>query len=86
MTRCLASLADDQGYAIRSVEGSIGIGFSVPSPEVHDKRYAFKCRRQTIDDMDHVWLVNASAFQPVHDTFTSVSSPRTVSILDYKVK
>jgi hypothetical protein len=53
-------------YAIRFVEGRIGIGFSVPSPEVHDKKYAFKCHRQTIDDIDHVWLVNASASQPVY--------------------
>ena len=37
-----------------------------PSPEVQDQKYAFKCHRQTIDDVDHVWPVNALAFHPVY--------------------
>ena len=37
-----------------------------PSPEVQDQKYAFKCHRQMIDDVDHVWPVNALAFHPVY--------------------
>jgi cell cycle arrest protein BUB3 len=42
------------GYAIGSVESRIGIEFPGTSPEAHDKKYAFKCHRQTIEDIDHV--------------------------------
>ena len=53
------------GYAIGSVEGRIGVEYFDPSQEAQDKKYAFKCHRQTIDDADHVWPVNALAFHPV---------------------
>ncbi|KIM56148.1 hypothetical protein SCLCIDRAFT_1147400 [Scleroderma citrinum Foug A] len=87
MTRSLACMVDGKGgYAISSVEGRIGVEYFDPSPEVQDQKYAFKCHRQTIDDVDHVWPVNALAFHPVYDTFASVGSDGTVSIWDYKVK
>lgn len=53
------------GYAIGSVEGRIGVEYFDPSQEAQAKKYAFKCHRQTIDDVDHVWPVNALAFHPV---------------------
>ena len=37
-----------------------------PSPQAQEKKYAFKCHRQTIDDVDHVWPVNALAFHPMY--------------------
>jgi hypothetical protein len=37
-----------------------------PSPAAQEKKYAFKCHRQTIDDVDHVWPVNALAFHPMY--------------------
>jgi len=55
----------DTGYEIGSVEGWIGIEYFDPSPEVQGHIYAFKCHRQTIDDVDQVWPVNALAFHPV---------------------
>lgn len=57
-----------------------------PSPEAQEKKYAFKCHRQTIDDIDHVWPVNSLAFHPVYNTFASAGSDGTVSIWDHKVK
>ncbi|KIJ11703.1 hypothetical protein PAXINDRAFT_171655 [Paxillus involutus ATCC 200175] len=86
MTRSLACMVDGQGYAIGSVEGRIGVEYFDPSPEAQDKKYAFKCHRQTIDDVDHVWPVNALAFHPVYNTFASAGSDGTVSIWDHKVK
>ncbi|KIM60024.1 hypothetical protein SCLCIDRAFT_976483 [Scleroderma citrinum Foug A] len=86
MTRSLACMADGKGYAIGSVEGRIGVEYFDPSPEVQDQKYAFKCHRQTIDDVDHVWPVNALAFHPVYNTFASAGSDGTVSIWDHKVK
>ncbi|KAF9234727.1 WD40 repeat-like protein [Melanogaster broomeanus] len=96
MTRSLACMPDGQGYAIGSVEGRIGVEYFDPSPEAQEKKYAFKCHRQTIEDVDHVWPVNALAFHPVlvlfvynisvYNTFASAGSDGTVSIWDHKVK
>lgn len=54
------------GFATASVEGRIAVEYFDPSPEVQEKRYAFKCHRQTINDVDHVWPVNALAFHPMY--------------------
>ena len=54
------------GYATGSVEGRIAVEYFDPSPQIQEKKYAFKCHRQTIDDVDHVWPVNALAFHPVY--------------------
>ena len=74
------------GYATASVEGRIAVEYFDASPAVQEKKYAFKCHRQTIDDVDHVWPVNALAFHPTYNTFASGGSDATVSIWDHKVK
>ncbi|CCM05854.1 uncharacterized protein FIBRA_08090 [Fibroporia radiculosa] len=86
MTRALACMVDGQGYATASVEGRIAVEYFDPSPEAQDKKYAFKCHRQTIDGADHVWPVNSLAFHPVYNTFASAGSDGTVSIWDHKLK
>jgi cell cycle arrest protein BUB3 len=74
------------GYATASVEGRIAVEYFDPAPSVQEKKYAFKCHRQTIEDVDHVWPVNALAFHPNYNTFASGGSDTTVSIWDHKVK
>jgi len=74
------------GYATASVEGRIAVEYFDPSPVAQDKKYAFKCHRQTINDVDHVWPVNSLAFHPVYNTFASAGSDGTISIWDHKVK
>ncbi|KAJ7184342.1 WD40-repeat-containing domain protein [Mycena filopes] len=86
MTRSLACMSDGQGYATASVEGRIAVEYFDPSPAAQGKKYAFKCHRQTVDDVDHVYPVNALAFHPVYNTFASAGSDMTVSIWDHKVK
>ncbi|KAF7305184.1 WD-REPEATS-REGION domain-containing protein [Mycena kentingensis (nom. inval.)] len=86
MTRSLACMADGQGFAAASVEGRIAVEYFDQSPAVQSKKYAFKCHRQTVDDVDHVYPVNALAFHPVYNTFASGGSDATVSIWDHKVK
>ncbi|TRM58926.1 WD40-repeat-containing domain protein [Schizophyllum amplum] len=86
MTRSLACMPDGTGYATASVEGRIAVEYFDPSPAAQEKKYAFKCHRQTIGDTDCVWPVNSLAFHPVHNTFASAGSDGTVSIWDHKVK
>ncbi|EKM75034.1 hypothetical protein AGABI1DRAFT_116607 [Agaricus bisporus var. burnettii JB137-S8] len=86
MTRSLACMPDGQGYATASTEGRIAVEYFDPSPTSQEKKYAFKCHRQTVDDVDRVWPVNALAFHPVYNTFASAGSDGTVSIWDHKVK
>ena len=74
------------GYATASVEGRIAVEYFDPSPASQEKKYAFKCHRQTINDVDHVWPVNSLAFHPSYNTFASAGSDATVSIWDHKVK
>ncbi|KAI0078612.1 WD40 repeat-like protein [Panus rudis PR-1116 ss-1] len=86
MTRSVACMPDGQGYACGSVEGRIAVEFFDTSAEAQERKYAFKCHRQTIDDVDHVWPVNSLAFHPVYNTFASAGSDGTVSIWDHKLK
>jgi cell cycle arrest protein BUB3 len=74
------------GYTTVSVEGHIAVEYFDPSPAVQEKKYAFKCHRQTIDDVDHVWPINTLAFHPTYNTFVSGGLDTTVSIWDHKVK
>lgn len=74
------------GYATASTEGRIAVEYFDPSPASQSQKYAFKAHRQTIDEIDHVWPVNALAFHPIHNTFASGGSDSTVSIWDHKVK
>ncbi|KAG6370400.1 WD40 repeat-like protein [Boletus reticuloceps] len=83
MASRLFHIYDTGWYAIGSVEGQIGDEYFDPSQEAQDKKYAFKCHRQAIDDVDHVWPVNALAFHPVYNMFASAG---TVSIWDHKEK
>jgi cell cycle arrest protein BUB3 len=80
------SNSDTSGYATASVEGRIAVEYFDPSPTAQEKKYAFKCHRQTIADVDHVWPVNSLAFHPTFNTFASAGSDGTVSIWDHKVK
>ena len=54
------------GYATGSVEGRIAVEYFDPSPDVQKEKYAFKCHRQTVDGIDHVWPVNTIAFHPMY--------------------
>ncbi|KAH9058008.1 hypothetical protein EDB83DRAFT_2180365, partial [Lactarius deliciosus] len=56
-------------------------------PTSHQKvRVQMKCHCQMIDDVGHIWPINALAFHPTYNTFASSGSDATVSIWDHKVK
>lgn len=72
MTRAVCCMPNDQGYALSSIEGRVGVEWFDPSPESQSRKYAFKCHRQADEGVDVVYPVNALAFHPVHQgTFVS---------------
>ncbi|KAJ5559093.1 Nuclear pore complex subunit [Penicillium sp. DV-2018c] len=83
MTRAVACMPDDAGYATSSIEGRVAVEWFDPSPESQERKYAFKCHRQTAEDgVDVVYPVNALAFHPVFGTFASGGGDGVVSMWD----
>ena len=87
MTRCVACMPNDMGYVTSSIEGRIAVDWFDGSEEVQKKKYAFKCHRQTENDMDVVYPVNALAFHTVHQmSFASGGGDGTVNLWDGTAK
>ncbi|KAJ5638573.1 Mitotic checkpoint protein BUB3.2 [Penicillium herquei] len=83
MTRCVACMPGDMGYASSSIEGRVAVEWFDPSPESQARKYAFKCHRQTSEDgVDVVYPVNALAFHPVHGSFASGGGDGVVALWD----
>ena len=72
MTRAVACMPNDAGYASGSIEGRVSVEWFDPSESSQARKYAFKCHRQpSPEGIDVVYPVNALAFHPVHGTFAS---------------
>lgn len=82
MTRSVACMPNDAGYASSSIEGRVAVEWFDPSPESQARKYAFKCHRQTVDDVDVVYPVNALAFHPAYGTFASGGGDGVVALWD----
>jgi cell cycle arrest protein BUB3 len=64
LTRSVAVMGTGEGYAVGSVEGRVAVEYKDGSAAAQEKGYAFKCHRATVENVDHVWAVNAIAFHP----------------------
>jgi cell cycle arrest protein BUB3 len=83
MTRCVACMPNDRGFATSSIEGRIAVDWFDESEEVQKKKYAFKCHRQAEDGVDVVYPVNALAFHPVYQmSFASGGGDGMVNLWD----
>lgn len=82
MTRAVATMPTDSGYASSSIEGRVAVEWFDASSESQSRKYAFKCHRQTVDGVDVVYPVNALAFHPVHGTFASGGGDGVVALWD----
>lgn len=82
MTRAVACMPNDAGYASSSIEGRVAVEWFDPSEESQARKYAFKCHRQTVDGQDVVYPVHALAFHPVHGTFASGGGDGVVALWD----
>ncbi|KEF51646.1 cell cycle arrest protein BUB3 [Exophiala aquamarina CBS 119918] len=86
MTRAIDCMPNDEGYASSSIEGRVAVEWFDPSGDSQARKYAFKCHRQPIDDVDVVYPVNAIAFHPVHGTFATGGGDGVVAIWDAVAK
>lgn len=83
MTRAVACMPDDSGYASSSIEGRVAVEWFDPSATSQARKYAFKCHRQASPEgVDVVYPVNALAFHPVHGTFASGGGDGFVAVWD----
>lgn len=82
MTRAVACMPNDAGYASSSIEGRVAVEWFDPSAESQARKYAFKCHRQSQDDVDVVYPVNALAFHPIYGTFASGGGDGVVALWD----
>jgi cell cycle arrest protein BUB3 len=89
MTRAVACMPNDAGYATSSIEGRVAVEWFDPSPESQARKYAFRCHRQPAPENDGteiVYPVNALAFHPVHGTFASGGGDGVVALWDAVAK
>ena len=82
MTRAVACMPNDAGYASSSIEGRVAVEWFDPSADSQSRKYAFKCHRQTVDGVDVVYPVNALTFHPIHGTFASGGGDGVVALWD----
>ncbi len=83
MTRAVACMPNDAGYASSSIEGRVAVEWFDAGAESQARKYAFKCHRQTgVDGVDVVYPVNTLAFHPVHGTFASGGGDGVVALWD----
>lgn len=83
MTRAVACMPNDAGYASSSIEGRVAVEWFDPSASSQSRKYAFKCHRQASPEgIDVVYPVNALAFHPVHGTFASGGGDGFVALWD----
>jgi len=91
MSRAIACMPNDAGYASSSIEGRVAVEWFDASEESQARKYAFKCHRQAVTEgedkgMDVVYPVHALAFHPTHGTFASGGGDGVVALWDAVAK
>ena len=86
MTRAVDCMPNDEGYASSSIEGRVAVEWFNSSDESQARKYAFKCHRQQVDEVDVVYPVNALVFHPIHGSFATGGGDGVVAIWDALAK
>ncbi|KAH8752021.1 WD40-repeat-containing domain protein [Diaporthe sp. PMI_573] len=91
LTRAVACMPNDAGYATSSIEGRVAVEWFEDSAESQARKYAFKCHRQAAPEEegggDVVFPVNSLTFHPVFGkTFASGGGDGTVALWDAEAK
>ena len=86
MTRAVDCMPNDEGYACSSIEGRVAVEWFNDSAESQSRKYAFKCHRQQVDDVDVVYPVNSLVFHPVYGSFATGGGDGVVAMWDALAK
>lgn len=89
LTRALACMPSDAGFACSSIEGRVAVDWFDATAEAQARKYAFKCHRQPAPDdaaTDVVHPVHALAFHPRYGTFVSGGGDGVVALWDAAAK
>lgn len=89
MTRAIACMPNDAGYATSSTEGRVAVEFFEDSPEAQARKYAFKCHRAPDPkdpDTELIYPVDSLAFHPEYLTFVSGGGDGQVAVWDSEAK
>lgn len=64
-TNDLRTFPNGEGFAIASIDGRVSVEYFDPSPEIQEKKYAFKCHRHfdKLTETDIVYPVNSMVFK-----------------------
>lgn len=86
--RCVQAFADNQGFAVSSIEGRVLVDYLDMSPEVQKQKYVFKCHRNkdNILGCEVIYPVNSISFHKIYNSFATGGSDGFVSIWDGKHK
>ncbi|TPX57655.1 hypothetical protein PhCBS80983_g03708 [Powellomyces hirtus] len=82
MTRTVRCMPNGKGFVTGSIEGRVAVEYFDPAKESQAKKYAFKCHRQTMDDIEQIYAVNAVAFHPKFGTFATGGSDGVLNLWD----
>jgi cell cycle arrest protein BUB3 len=85
-TRTIRAFIEGDGYALTSTEGRVAMEYFDPSPNIQNKKYAFKCHRLKNGDIEEVYPINAVAFHPILGTFATGGCDGLVNVWDGKNK
>lgn len=89
MTRSVACMPNDAGYATSSIEGRVAVEWFDPSEASQSRKYAFKCHRQpdpSGDGTDVVYPVNCITFNPIHGSFATGGGDGIIAFWDAVAK
>lgn len=86
-TRCIKCNPSGESFICTSIEGRVAVEYFDPDPLIQAKKYAFKCHRMTVPDVDGtlvetVYPINSVSFHPKFGTFVTGGSEGVVSVWD----
>jgi len=83
-TRAICGHPNGEQFILSSIEGRVGIEYFDPSPEVQQKKFAFKCHRSTDKStmVQTIYPVNCVAIHPMYGTFATGGCDGIVNVWD----
>lgn len=90
-TRCVKCSPSGESFICTSIEGRVAVEYFDADPLIQAKKYAFKCHRMTVPDVDGtlvetVYPINSVSFHSRFGTFVTGGSDGIVSVWDGTVR